>query len=68
MEEKLYYLDQISTDLEMEKERLSALRAEFALLCADFQTIRAMRKRGPKLEDLQLTYFHCDEPLSGPFA
>jgi hypothetical protein len=61
MQEKLPHLDEIFTDLQTEKVRLSALRAEFALLYADFQRICTMRKQGPKLDDLQLTYFHRDD-------
>jgi hypothetical protein len=61
MQEKLPHLDEIFTDVQTEKQRLFALRAKFALLYADYQTIYATRKLGPKLEDLKLTYFHGDE-------
>jgi hypothetical protein len=58
MQEKLYNLDQIATDIQLERERLLTLRAEFELLRADFRTIRNMRSNELNLNDLHLNYFH----------
>jgi hypothetical protein len=57
MQEKLYHLNQIATDLQLERERLLTLRAEFELLRADFRTIRNMRSNELNLNDLHFCYF-----------
>jgi hypothetical protein len=58
MQQKLHHLDQFATDLQVEMEKLRALRAEFELLRADFRTIRKMRNNELNLTGLYLNYFH----------
>lgn len=61
MEEKLHHLEQLVTDLRLERERLLALRAEFQLLRADFRMIRNMPSAELNPSDPHITYFHRND-------